>query len=350
MLHGENKPVVRRGYLMLKGKRFWCVVGGGEFAVFTQKAEDKENMVMQLRVDTASCDIHCVQTLHTRTEAVANQHQAESSVSTSIRTEHTNGSHVTTIAKGGRSQITLLDPLVLRVAGPTATQRSSIPFISYMSAQTAPKQLQSGTTRFAFTSTENIESVDDTARTSKNLSSQPPGITQSSSFPSFTIKTKVYDSTDRYVEHTFQCVTTHNAEAAEWVDAVVRARGNAIRSKQRLRMTPKVEKHNTGLVDSSNVITMAASTDQRCAQNVHREERNELKQQLCHGPVVSTDTSALAICSKNCNSKRSSQKLQLDLRTWADIDALTIPIDYSKSNGVRQALQIDRQSQDYQDI
>lgn len=335
---------------MMKGKRYWCVVGGEEFAVFTQKTEDKENMIMQLRVDTASCDIHCVQTLHTRTEAVANQQQGESSVSTSIRTEYTHGSHVTTIAKGGRSQITLLDPLILRVASPIATQRSSIPFRSYKSAQTAPKQLQSGTTRFAFTSTENIESVDDMGSISKNLSSLPPGTTGTSSFPSFTIKTKVHDSTDRYVEHRFQCVTTHNAEAAEWVDAVVRARGNAIRSKHRLKMTPKEEKPSSGLVDSSNTIIMAANTDQRCAQNVHREERNELKQQLCHGSVVSTDTIAPAICSDNCNSKRSSQKLQLHLKTWADIDALTIPIDYSKSNGVRQALQIDRQSQDYQDI
>ena len=136
-------------------------------------------------------------------------------------------------------------------------------------------------------------------------------------FPSFTLTTKQVGSNacNECVQLTFICTSARNVEAAEWVDAVVRARGEAIRAKTRV---------------------------DKCAAAGHPDQVGQNNQ---------TTVPRLANAPVNASSPQPiSNKIMLT--KWNEIDALTIPIDVSssKSDGTRRALVIDRRSTDYQEI
>lgn len=338
---------------MLEGKRCWCVVEGSKFSVYTDRTEGKENMMMELRVDTASCDLHVVKNLRERTAAIVQQQQPLASLAPqpnqSVRTENSKGSHVTTMSSPEQPKVTLENPLVSKIPEPTiqpAVRPLASTFAGYRELRTAPKQLQRNSNRFVFNKNNENLSVDDMADLPGDLArySQQEGGKQ---FPSFTLKTKTVNSkVDECVEHTFRCTSARNVEAAEWVDAVVRARGQAIRARKGAVVQGQAQK---GVQNENNPQNYTAG------QKIEQPRRRVLE-------LTTAPLNALAPLDMNAHRGISSPRTPrssctshpheplMQLRKWNEIDALTIPLNASKSDGTRRALQIDRHSQDYQDI
>lgn len=331
---------------MLEGRRCWCVVEDSKFSVYSDRAEGKENLVMELRVDTASCDMHIVSALRQRTAAIAQQQPLgvlAPQPNRSLRSENSRGSHVTTMSSPEQPSITLKNPLEVKIAEPTSqpvVHSLANTFAGYRELQTAPKSLQRTSNRFAFRQNSENLSVDDMELAQY---SEEEGGRQ---FPSFTMRTKAVGCTNDCVEHTFRCTSARNVEAAEWVDAVVRARGEAIRSKQKAHVK----------VQQEQVPVQQVQVHQNQNKNQSSRKVLELTAAPAKGfsPLAAIDMNANRSISspRTPRSSRMNNPRQLKLlkRFGGSIDALTIPLDVSKSDGTRRALQIDRHSEDYKDI
>lgn len=273
---------------------------------------------MELRVDTASCELHVAKSINLQRVCCTQPLSSITQGNQSTRSEGQRGSYVTTVSSPEQTHVSLNNPLVVKVGSP-----------SLRPLQTAPKQLQTGLNRFSFGSEQVEYSADDLSITRGEIRSYS---SRTTAVPSFTLRTKKAGCTKKEdVALTFECTSMRNAEAAEWVDALVRARGETIRAKKHPSRPRKAQKNSENIAPRKQTLRLGEGMS---------APRTRL--------LLEEDYSLKDVTSKTSSRSNSNNLIGLQDR----VDALTIalPMESKCEDGTRRALQIDRDSKDYQDI
>jgi hypothetical protein len=214
------KKGYKKGYLLLEGKRVWCVICADRFAVFTHDSEGEENRLFDLELK--SVDVERL--------IIVN---STSSSRQSRRRELPRGSHVVSWASSDRTDaISANNPLLLRARAPALDLNLNAPAKQVLGQCKSTRanvkvfgQSKGTHTKQVFRQkSAQTKQVLGQTNTSMTLTQQDtPGFV----IQALSIKT---DMGQNKVHLTLNCTAGQsNVDAAEWVDSLVRARGESIR-------------------------------------------------------------------------------------------------------------------------
>jgi hypothetical protein len=197
----RTTSAAKKGYLIFGGKRVWCVICPcrGSFSIFTHDSEGDENCLLDVGLESVDVDRLIV----------------VNSTTKSYRRELAQGSHVVSYASSHRTDsISAKCPLIVKADAPRATNK---PVLGQSNKQPKPMLGQS--------------------RALVKTKCPTPG---------FVIKalplTSYHDicmkGGMKKKKVQLNCTGQSNVEAAEWVDYLVRARGESIRRANSSRLQP----------------------------------------------------------------------------------------------------------------